>query len=341
MRFDEAALCFLKSRTAPDSLAGRIQYIAPRTLRDYGCYLKTLGQFFGQLHLDEIHIGHLAEYQRCRAVGDGFVRVVGNCKGAAPVPSPCGAIKINSELGVLKKLMTEAGAWTPELTACYRRYQVLDSEIERALSPDQQEHYLRVAVSNPEWCRVFWYSIIAFHLTFSSDEMRTIRIGDINLTHQIVGVNRRYGKNKKRRREIPIGDAMCMWALDRLIEWCRERGGGMSHHYLFPIRVTRGEWDHEKPMSSTGLRKPFEEVRLAAGLPWFKLNGMRHTAITRLAENGVAIAIIKARAGHMTDRMSEHYTHISEQAHRLAVTPMHQRKSPVSTSNATPWLRTG
>jgi integrase len=68
---------------------------------------------------------------------------------------------------------------------------------------------------------------------------------------------------------------------------------------------------------------------------------MRHTAITRLAENGVAIAIIKARAGHMTDRMSEHYTHISEQAHRLAVTPMHQRKSPVSTSNATPWLRTG
>jgi integrase len=72
-------------------------------------------------------------------------------------------------------------------------------------------------------------------------------------------------------------------------------------------------------MSSTGLRKPFEEVREAAGLPWFRLYDWRHTAVTRLAEAGVPYAIIDERSGHHTEKMRQHYTHIGEQAHRATI----------------------
>lgn len=329
MCFSDAAAAFLAARTAPET-PSRVQYIAPRTLSDYQQYLKTLGIFFAALKLSDIHMGHIAEYQRRRSVGDGFTRVIGNRKGAEPVASPAAALKINSEIGVLKKLMKMAGAWTPQLEAYYTPFQVEDTDIPRALSPDEQERFLGVAATNPDWQVVWWYSIVALHLTFSSDEMRTIRIGDVNLTHQLISVNRRYGKNRYRRREIPICDGACVWALERLIERAKELGGGAPQHFLLPFRVVKGTWDPERPMSPTGLRKPFEAVRKAAGVPWFRLNGWRHTAITRLAEAGVPIATIMQRSGHVTHKMSDHYTHISEQAHRLAIANASRRMPVVS-----------
>jgi integrase len=90
-------------------------------------------------------------------------------------------------------------------------------------------------------------------------------------------------------------------------------------HYLFPGRLVRNVFDPSTHMSSTGLRKPFDAVRALAGVPWFQLNGWRHTAITRMAEAAVPIAIIMERAGHVTLRMSKHYTHISQQSHRFAI----------------------
>src|ERR1700733_3613741 len=328
MLFTEAASAFLDSRTAPVT-HGRVQYIGKNTFKDYQKKLKALSVFFSGLRLDEIYPGHLDDYQRVRSQGDGFTRKVGR----VVVASPAGAQKINAELGLLERVMKLAGAWTPEHEKFYTPFQVLDADIPRALSPEEQDRFLMVASSNPEWHPIWWYSLAAVHLTFSSDEMRTIRIGDINLTHQIVGVNRRYGKNKFRRRDVPVSDGACMWALERLIE----RGAKLTpdqpqqpHHFLFPGRVVRNVFDPETHMSETGLRKPFEAVRDKAELAWFQLNGWRHTAITRLAEAGVPITIIMRRSGHMTPKMSAHYTHISEQAERLAIMGASQRKPGIS-----------
>jgi len=328
MLFTEAASAFLDSRTAPVT-HGRVQYIGKNTFKDYQKKLKALSVFFSGLRLDEIYPGHLDDYQRVRSQGDGFTRKVGR----VVVASPAGAQKINAELGLLERVMKLAGAWTPEHEKFYTPFQVLDADIPRALSPEEQDRFLMVASSNPEWHPIWWYSLAAVHLTFSSDEMRTIRIGDINLTHQIVGVNRRYGKNKFRRRDVPVSDGACMWALERLIE----RGAKLTpdqpqqpHHFLFPGRVVRNVFDPETHMSETGLRKPFEAVRDKAGLPWFQLNGWRHTSITRLAAAGVPIATIMRRAGHVTPKMSEHYTHISEQEERLAIMGASQRKPVIS-----------
>jgi integrase len=332
MSFKEAAASFLETRTAPVT-PGRLRFISERTFSDYEQYLKTLGKFFNALTLKEIHMGHIAEYQRARSQGDGFTRIIGNKKGGEPVPSPAGPQKINSELAVLKKMLQDAGLWRRNFRLNYKPFQTFDPEICPALSEEEQQRFLTTASSNPEWQVVWWYSLVALHLTFSSDEMRTIRIGDINLTHQLISVNRRYGKNKYRRREIPICDGACQWALERLIERAKTLAGAQPHHFLFPKRLKRNDYDPEQPMSETGLRKSFDAVRKAAGLPWFRFNGWRHTAITRLAEAGVPIATIMQRSGHVTARMSDHYTHISEQAHRRAITNAVQRK-PVMSAGA-------
>jgi len=315
MSFSQAADCFLESRKAPVS-RGRVQYVSPRTLRDYEYYLKTLNVFFGQLPLNQIHLGHFVEYERRRAVGDGFTRVIGNRKGGERIPSPAGANKIRSEIALAQRILRRAGCWTEDMKENYLPLQQTDSDVPKALSPDEEDRFLAVAGMSPRWEVVCWYSMVALHTTFSSDEMRTIRIGDINLHAQTIKVNSRYGKNKFRRRTVAIEDAGCAMALGRLIERSTDLGGGKFEHFLFPFRVKRGEWDHERPMGETGLRKPFQEVRDAAGVPWFRLNGWRHTAITRLAEIGTPIAVIMDRSGHLTWKMSQHYTHISEQVQR-------------------------
>jgi hypothetical protein len=72
-------------------------------------------------------------------------------------------------------------------------------------------------------------------------------------------------------------------------------------------------------MSVQGLKKPWQEVREATGLLQFRMYDTRHTAITRLAEGGVPVTVIMDLAGHISPRMTQHYTHVSEQAKIIAM----------------------
>jgi hypothetical protein len=74
-------------------------------------------------------------------------------------------------------------------------------------------------------------------------------------------------------------------------------------------------------MTVSGLKRKWEEVRLASNLKWFRLYDTRHTGITRLAEQGIPIQVIMSRAGHISPRMSQHYTHVSEAAQRRWLQP--------------------
>jgi integrase len=159
--------------------------------------------------------------------------------------------------------------------------------------------------------------------------MRTLRQGDVNLNHQIIAVNRKAGKNRFRRREVPLTDGSCLWAVQKLMERSYELVGKSPELYLFPSRVVRNQFNGNFHMSETGVRKQFEAIRDLAAVPWFRLNGWRHTAITRMAEAGVPIATIMARAGHCSPKMSAHYTHISSQAERFAMQRMGQGRKTI------------
>lgn len=130
MRFTEAAASFLGSRTTLHQNK-RIRYVAPRTLKGYAEDMGMLLQFFGELRLDQIHAGHLRSYQEARATGDGFTRRIGD----RAVHTEAGAGVINDEMGLLKRMMKLADAWTPQLNANYMRLQEVDADIPKSLSP--------------------------------------------------------------------------------------------------------------------------------------------------------------------------------------------------------------
>jgi integrase len=69
-------------------------------------------------------------------------------------------------------------------------------------------------------------------------------------------------------------------------------------------------------MSESGLKKPWDAVRRAAGLPKLRVHDLRHTGITRMAEAGVGLRVAMSFAGHMTARMQQRYEAICMAAKR-------------------------
>jgi integrase len=339
MSYTEAARSFLDSRATLDD-AGRIRYVAKRTFTDYESMVHMTSQFFGTLRLDQIEPYHFRSYQKMRAEGDGFVRRIGGKrKGFVEIPTACGPAKINDELDLVARIMLRAAAWTPQHAAHYRKLQEPDNDIPRALAEEEQVHFLRIAGSNPDWHLVWWYSLAALDLGFSSDEMRTLRQGDVNMGYQIVSVNRNFGKNSYRRRSVPILGADGVWAFERLLERSRALVGSSPSSFLFPKREVRGVYDGTEPMTRTGIRKSFEEVRDAAGLPWFCINGWRHTAATRMAESGVSFPMMQERLGHVSAKMTRHYMHISAQAQRRVIgNAMYGKRAPLRAASMTEHL---
>jgi integrase len=317
MSFAQASEVFLDWLSSPMSPQDA-RYRSFRTMRDIRTKLKALAKFFGPLKLSEIHIGHLREYQKTRFTN-----------GRGLWAHTAGANKVNAETGLVLRIMKLGEAYTPTIEKYFVTLRVDECEIPKALTPDEQDRFLGVAKDLPGCELVYWYSLVALHVAFSSDELRTLRQGDVNMAHQTISVNRRAGKNKHRRRTVPITDASALWALERLLERSIRLVGHSPQLYLFPARIARNSFTGERHMGETGMRKQFEAVRQAADLESFCFNGWRHTAITRMAEAGIPIATIMARAGHCSPKMTAHYTHISEQAERQALQRMATPRSTV------------
>lgn len=295
--FKVAAQDWLRSMTFTGNV--RCGYVAPRTLADYGQYIDTLnGIFFSELPVNEIHVGHLRTYQELRS-------------------ATAGPNKINQELGILVRIMKSAGVWSSELEQHYLPLLHEEADVPRALDPDQQATFLRRA----EELRtlIFAYASLAFEILASSCEMRGLQIGDLKLKPRVTEIRRRHAKNRHRIRTVPIVTDRAMWAAEWLITRARSLGAKGDEHFLFPFCNYGGEYDPTRPMSDSGIKKPWDEVRVAAGLPWFRIHDVRHTGITRLAEAGTPVPVIMGMAGHISRRMWEHYTTISDQAKRMAL----------------------
>ena len=295
--FAKAAEAWLNSRTM--SPGSRARYISPRTLLDLQQYVRALDRKFGSVRLKDIHVGLLHEYQQERS-------------------QTCGANKINQELGTLLRIMKRARAWTPDLEECYERLHHDEPDIPRAMTPEEQKKFLDVASSREEWHFVYYYALLALATSASNCEMRGLRIGDVNLYSKVLHIRREHAKNRYRIRTIPMHDE-AVWAATRLLERARALGASSPHQYLMPFRMAPHLWDLTRPMSPSGMRKAWDAVRHAADVDWMRVHDLRHTAITRMAEAGVPIPVILSMAGHISTRMQQHYTAISEFAKRRAV----------------------
>ncbi len=344
--FEEAAKIYMRLceiEKLPSAIY-EARYVKDNTILAYRRNIESLALFFNGTILKDIHEGTFRAYQIARVNGaPPFVRyrrpqdakphkVNGEwipAKGKTPCPVK--PAQCNQELGKLVTIMRYAGAWTPELQFFWKHRQLQEDQddIPRALTPAEQETWLLTSQGRQRWERVYWYSLLAFDTLAAPNEMRGLRIGDCNPHHQVISISWASAKNKHRQREIVIRTAEALWALEQLLLRARECGAVHPRHFLMPFLLpfTRGhkerQYDPTRPMSDSGLKKRWEEVRQATvthddpiGLTWFRIEDTRHTGATRDAERGVDARIIAERMGHSNLRMQRHYQHISLAAQR-------------------------
>lgn len=310
LSFPEAFAVWISHRVLEEQgLWTNARYIARRTEWDNRQYARALAKFLGTLPLAQIHAGHLAEYQRARAFCD---RRVGAWE------RPAGANRIRKEVGLLVRVMKAAGAWTDELDRRWLPLKPVENDVPRAMSPEEQHRFLHTAATRMEWRVVYCWALASLQTTAATNEMRAMRIGDVNLAGGYVQVRREGAKNKFRVRTIPLVTPEVAWAFQQLLERAVTLGATGPHCYLFPFHLAQGRYDPERGMTASGIKKRWDEVRKASGVDWLRPYDLRHTGITRMAEAGVPIQVIMSFAGHMTMRMQLHYTTVSMMAKRRA-----------------------
>jgi integrase len=280
------------------------RFISERTESDLRQYARAAGKFFDRLPVGEIHLGHLRAYQRARLKCD---------LGVAAWEQRAGANLVRKEVQTVMRVMRAAGLWTEEMSRGMRLVRGTDSSVAPAISSVEQQRLLAAAARRPEWELVHWHALVALQTTASTDELRGLRLEDVT-TGEAARIAVR-GKNKYRNRIIPVTSREARWALGNLVERARRLGanpdGKRAGDFLFPLHITADRYDARQPMTVSGLRKRWEEVREAAGLPKMRLYDLRHAGLTRMAEAGAPIHVMMSFAGHMSIRMQRHYVAIS------------------------------
>jgi integrase len=315
----------------PQGMRRGLGYVSARTLADFRAYIRTLNRYFSQKRVGEITATDLRTYQQMRADGhlSGDQRYTRGRKAGA------GAGKINQELDVLRRILQRAGSWTVALQDEYMPLQKREADVQRAMTLEEQTRFLSLAARNPRWALVYWYAVLALRTTLSTNEERGLRLQDINLEQSIIMIRSESAKNRSRIRTIPLQDD-AFEAVKFLLARAESLGSILPQHYLFPFGVGLRRYDPTRSMTVSGIKRQWTEVRKAAGLPWLRPYDLRHTAITRLAEAGTPLSVIMDLAGHVTEKMRQHYTHISDGVKRLAMKQASAGKKPVSVVLAPP-----
>lgn len=314
----------------PGSLTAR--YIRVNTETAFRNQVKSVSLFFGDTKLEDIFWGNMKDYQRARIAGDApWFHRHRRPQDAKPrllkdgtVLPPKGRIscpakpqQVNQEMQLLKRIMTFAGCWRADDKKYFKYLQEEESDVARALTPDEQHAWLDMCRAQERWSLILWWCLVAFHTTMSTNELRGLRLGDVRLQQELIVVPWPCAKNKARKRTITIEDPDAVWALQCLLERAKDMGSIEPRHYLFPAWDPRKNvYIVERPMSGSGLKKKWQEVREATGLLKFRAYDTRHTGITRSAEDGLPVDVIMRRAGHLSDEMRDHYTQISDAAQR-------------------------
>jgi TolB-like protein/integrase len=188
-------------------------------------------------------------------------------------------------------------------------------DIGRALAPEEESALLAAAAANSSPF-IDRFIRIALTSAMRAGEIRTLQVGRVNFADRTLTV----GRSKSKRgtgRVIPLNGDLCELLAEQTA-WLGEKFGKVQPGwYLFPF------YDHDRRPSDptrpvTTVKSAWEGVRTTAGVSC-RFHDLRHTAITKLAEQGVPDSTMKALAGHVHEKMLERYSHIRMAAKREAV----------------------
>jgi integrase len=206
--------------------------------------------------------------------------------------------------------------------------------VSRALSPGDQSKLI-TAAGESRSPALFPLFLLSLDTGMRAGEVRALRLRDLNLTWdkgQITSgevIVPRSETAAGTGRLIPLSKRVCA----SLNFWMGYFSNATPDSYLFPFyqvgiagdsrAVTMYDIDLSRPMGSW--REGWLEACKRAGVS-YRWHDLRHTFVTRLAERpDVSEQTIRALAGHVSNQMLQHYSHIRTPAKQAAIRALEEQ----------------
>jgi len=317
------AFCRLGFTTAAKRhLEDRIPHLAPKSVETEMERLKPLEAYFKEVPLLQITPDTLRSYISERRK-----------KGVANKT-------INLEIGVVRSVLKRAKRWhllADEIKPLPARHQV-----GRALLREQKLALARLASMNPDWENARLAMTLALNTTMRSCEVKGLQWQHVDFLEKTITVH--HSKTDAGRRVIPLNRA----AWGAIMELYRRAEKGRARdpeHFVFPA-CKKGKIDPKSPQKSwrsawrsltrivvcpacKKQQRPAKICRndackadiskIKSAFAGLRFHDLRHHAITELAESQASDQTIMAIAGHVSQEMLAHYSHIRLEAKRRAV----------------------
>ncbi len=267
--------------------------------------LKHLGPHFDKMLLSDISADDIARYQARR-----------KSEEASPKT-------INLEVATLRAVLIRDRRWA-DIQPDVKMLKVRE-DIGRALSDDEQ-HRLLTACKASRSRALYPAFLVSLHTGLRNEELRLLQWHNVDLVARIITV----GKSKTQAgegRKIPLS-ALAFGALQ---DWRRQFPDAKPGHYVFPSekygldgekgrkggKAVPYSVDPTTPISS--FKVAWTRARKVAKVEC-RWHDARHSFLSRLGERAVSDRTMMALAGHVSKKMLERYSHISNSAKRDAIT---------------------
>jgi integrase len=279
---------------------------------------------FGRKFLTDVTTADVKHYQNARLD-----------EGASPKT-------INLEVSALRSVLGKL-QWAKILDEGRLKMLKVGKNVGRALSEDERVRLL--AACKRSRSRALHTAVLtSLHTGLRSNELRNLRWRQVDLIGRVLTV----GESKTAvgtGRKVPLSQT----ALTALKEWRAQFPEAVPEHFVFPSERygLSGEagketgktipyaTDPTKPISS--FKTAWTAARKAAGISC-RWHDCRHTCITDLAEAGANDHTLKAIAGHVSNEMMEHYSHVRLEAKRAAIAAAFNKKPETASPHFSPPL---
>ena len=164
-------------------------------------------------------------------------------------------------------------------------------------------------------------------------EATSLRWEDIDERHEVIHVRRSHwrgqvGTTKTRRtRTVPLRSDLTQALAEHRQHMLSVQAPGLAAGWVFPSKVGT-------LMSHVTLQKPLKAALSAAGISErFTLHGFRRT-FNNLLRQATTGEVVRSMTGHVTERMTEHYSHVATaEKHRAVLRALPSFTDPSATQS--------
>jgi integrase len=231
---------------------------------------------------------------------------------------------VNLELRILTNVLKEANLWH-KIQPHYKPLKERESDVGQALSPEELHRLETMAAENPEWEVCYYAEVLAANSGMRGSEIKRLELRDINLEARRLNI--RHAKTDAGVRVVELNQA-ALQAVTRLYVRAETLGAIDPRHFLLPADLSRhtkrtdplnGGRGFDVTQHQQSWRSAWRRLRTAAGFNGLRFHDLRHSFISLMAERGAPLPVVQSMVGHMSAKVTRHYTHISSQAARQAV----------------------